>query len=50
MYLLYISRRAKESDLDELIPLVNAAFHFEIGNSGRAFKCVDRIPTRDKAR
>ena len=42
-------RKCHESDLDELIPMVNDTYEVETGSSGIGFKCVKRLTSKDNA-
>jgi len=46
----FSNRKCQESDLDELIPMVNDTYEVETGDSGIGFKCVKRLTSKDHAR
>jgi hypothetical protein len=43
-------RKCNESDLDDLIAMVNDTYEVETGDSGIGFKCVKRLTSKDYAR
>jgi hypothetical protein len=45
----FVRRKCQDSDLDELMPMVNETYEVETGDSGIGFKCVKRLISRNDA-